>query len=154
MCLCRPSRKIPQPPRSQGFPGHWNIAFLKQHGLSHYCRASSADGESRAEKGVQSHPRITARDCKASQDWAVPECTVLELPARILSWAQVFLGYILGTGFIFGTLKIYQTNKMLQTTLQVKRISTAAVPANTARALDKGSGCCSSVKYIVFLKPR
>lgn len=66
-----------------------------------------------------------------------------------------FLGLCLGTGFIFGTLKIYQTNRMLQTTLRVQRISTAAVPANTERALDKGSGCCCcSVKYNVFLKPR
>lgn len=39
----------------------------------------------RAEGRVQSHPRVTARDCKAYQDWALPEGKVLELPARILS---------------------------------------------------------------------
>lgn len=88
-----PVWKIPRSPRSQAFQGHWNTAFLKRHGLSHYGNASSADGVSRAERRVESHPRVTARDCKASQDRAVPECTMLELPASILSRAQVFLGY-------------------------------------------------------------
>lgn len=38
--------------------------------------------------------------------------------------------------------------------IQVERISVAGVPANTETDPDKGLGYCSSVKYIMFLKPR
>lgn len=43
---------------------------------------------------------------------------------------------------------------MLQTTLQVQRIGAAGVPANVEIALDKELDCCTSIKYIMFLKPR
>lgn len=98
--------------------------------------------------GVQSHPRVLARGCPHWGRQSFPELGSI--------WASVSgvtcqVTWALG---ILGTLNIYQTHEPLQTTLQVERISAAVVPANTEIALDKGLDCCSSVKYIVFLKPR
>lgn len=78
-------------------PGTRHFRDIKtQHSLNNMvCSAAMPPVlmERAGLKGGWSGTPVTARDCKASQDWPVPECTVLALPASILSRAQVFLGY-------------------------------------------------------------